>query len=62
MHRKLRLITTLFTLLSISILLMIAIPLGVYAATSAYITGSGKLSVELSPSNQKDLLKTYMTL
>ncbi len=58
MHRKLRLITTLFTLLSISILLMIAIPLGVYAATSAYITGSGKLSVELSPSNQKDLLKS----
>ena len=46
MHRKLRLITTLFTLLSVSVLLMIAIPLGVYAATSAYITGSGKLSVE----------------
>ena len=57
MHRKLRLITTLFTLLSISILLMIAIPLGLYAATSANISGSGKLSIELSPSNQRDLLK-----
>lgn len=58
MHRKLRLITTLFTLLSISILLIIAIPLGLYAATSAYISGSGKLSVEkIDLAEQETILK-----
>lgn len=45
MHRKIRLIATLFTILSLSIIISISLPLAIYAATSANINGSGNLSV-----------------
>ena len=59
MHRKIRLITTLFTILSLSIIISISLPLAIYAATSANINGSGNLNVNanISIDNQKEILK-----
>lgn len=59
MHRKIRLITTLFTILSLSIIISISLPLAIYAATSANINGSGNLNVNanISIDNQKEILE-----
>lgn len=59
MHRKIRLITTLFTILSLSIIISISLPLAIYAATSAKINGNGSLNVTeiINVENQKDALK-----
>ncbi len=59
MRKKIRLLTTLFSLLIVGVLLVISTTIGLSAASSANVSGSGNLSYTkpLDPSETKDILE-----
>lgn len=60
MRKKIRLLTTLFSLLIVGFLLVISTTIGLSAASNVNVFGSGNLSYEvaMTPSEQDDVLKS----